>query len=198
MRTTKQGILTTLDASLLPLGFVRREATWNRGVEAMIDVVDIQINKLGDSMTMNCGVLHPASYVRCWGRPVPEFVEEPDCTVRARLGQLVDGHDRWWPLDDPGLAEDMFQQLVAYGILFVVGMHSIHAMAQFLVTTGSVRKRRPPETIYLASLKLEGGDSAAACALLHEFRQKAIGAWATSTDEILARFGCSQGTTVER
>jgi hypothetical protein len=47
-----------IDKALSPLGFVRHNATWNRRSAQFVDVIDLQVSKSPDSVTMNAGVLH--------------------------------------------------------------------------------------------------------------------------------------------
>src|SRR6267142_2643835 len=109
-----RGIAASIDALLKPEGFEMREAAWNRQAGRLTDVVTLQIDKISQEATINLGVLDPVAFTRCWNRPVPDFVEEFDCTVRPRLGQLVDGRDHWWSLDQPEIVGDVVHELRAY------------------------------------------------------------------------------------
>src|SRR6266568_9007067 len=101
-----------------------REAAWNRRAGQLTDVVTLQIDKSRQKATVNVGVLHPVAYTRCWNRRVPDFVEEPSCTVRARLGELVDGRDHWWSLEHSDVIDDIVRQIARYALPFLHRMHS--------------------------------------------------------------------------
>jgi hypothetical protein len=77
-----------LDEDLGPLGFERLDRTWNRQSTRFVDVVDLQISKAADSVTLNVGVLDP-DYEACWGTEASKIVDEPSCTVRTRIGHLL-------------------------------------------------------------------------------------------------------------
>ena len=77
-------VIAKLDALLIPLGFARQKFTWNRRSASVVDVVDVQLSKAGDAVTVNAGVLDPEVHVALWGSKPPETVEQPTCTVCAR------------------------------------------------------------------------------------------------------------------
>jgi hypothetical protein len=41
--------------------------------------------------TVNVGVAWRHAFETTWQRTLPSFVDEAECTVRARLAQLIDG-----------------------------------------------------------------------------------------------------------
>ena len=89
-------VVMRLDELLTPLGFEWQKRTWNRRSGSLIDVIDVQVSKAGDAMTVNAGVMDPVVRLKCWGTDPPGFVEEPQCTVRVRVGQLIGTKDVWW------------------------------------------------------------------------------------------------------
>jgi hypothetical protein len=185
------GIAVRIDDLLKAHGFRMREAAWNRRVGSLVDVVTLQIDKVGRRATVNVGVLHPVAYTKCWNRPVPDFVEEASCTVHMRLSELIGGRDRWWPLDQPQLEEDVVQKIAAYGLPFFERMHSAHEIESSLARSPIVAKYlRPPQTIYLAVLRHARGDTAGACALLDQFHTKAIGIWKPKAVSLRHEFAC--------
>jgi hypothetical protein len=186
-------ILTRIDAVLKPLGFAWHKVTWNRKSPPFVDVIDVQTSKAGDSMTLNAGVLHQTVHSISWGTEPAAVIQAPSCTVHVRVGQLVDGKDVWWQLDDQAILDDVVGKLGARVLPFLTSMHSIVAMVQFLMSTEAKRKYPDPwSIIYLAILKSEQGDNAGACVLLAEFRKKAGEAWKSRIGEVSARLGCSE------
>lgn len=89
MKMKMKKMTERLDGLLKPLGFVRRKATWNRKSDSLIDVVDLQVSKAGDTVTINSGIVDKDVHEICWGKQLPIFVREPFCTVRSRVGQLT-------------------------------------------------------------------------------------------------------------
>jgi Domain of unknown function (DUF4304) len=185
-----RGIASDIDRHLAPLGFERKEAAWNRRRNGLIDVVSMQVDGVIQKLTLEAGVLHPTAYSKCWGKDVPKYVDTPECTVRSRVGHLINNHDHWWALDQPGIAEDVVANVARYLLPYLDRHQSAAAIEQSLAGSGPVKHLRPPETIYLAILKWERGDVGGACALLDRFHRKALGDWKVSAAQLMERFGC--------
>jgi hypothetical protein len=183
-------IISRCERELSPLGFIRKKSTWNRAIGALVEVVDIQLSKTGDSVTMNAGVLSRRIYSECWGRSANQFVDEAECTVRARIGQLIDGKDRWWSIDNLKASEEVVECIELYVIPFFARMKLPEEMCDWLVSTGAASSKYPPPTIYLALLQAELGNIDAACTTLVELERRALGAWKGSAQDIARRIGC--------
>jgi len=151
-----KNIKARLDELLKPIGFVRHKDVWNRKFGTFIDVIDIQTSKAGDTITINSGVLNSEVSKLFSGAPLGSTnVDEPSCTVRARVGQLIDDKDLWWSLSDSAIEKDVVEKVVTYVLPFLERMHSIEAMEQFLIDANVVKKNYPPPIIYLALLKMK-------------------------------------------
>ena len=183
-------VIARMDAVLLPLGFHRKKATWNRSVGTFVDAIEIQVNKAGGLVTINAGVLDPEVYRVCWNAPPPAAVEVPSCTVNARVGQLVDLNDRWWPLDAEGTPGEVAESLRRYVVPFLERMHTDAAMEQFLLDSQVTKQRYPLPIIHLAVLTHRSGDKVGACRILADLVQRAIGAWRDRAAEIGRHLGC--------
>ena len=188
-------LIRRMDGLLRPLPFHRHKATWNRRSGPFIDVIDVQISKSNDMFTINAGVLDPEVYRQSWPDEPKGIIQEPNCTVRARIGELAVGHDLWWDLDDlrkQGMLDQIAETVTASVLPFIDRMHSREAMEAFLTETGVTKDRYPPPVIYLAILMYERGEREGACALLNELRQKICsGPWKARVGEIAERLGCS-------
>ena len=184
-------IVARLDPLLKPIGFSRHGATWNRSVGSFIDVVNVQSSKSRDAITINAGVLHPGAFTKCWGQVLPQFIDEAQCTVRARVGQLIDGKDLWWNLTATDTADDIADKVASPVLPYLEQMHSVNAMVQFLEDGQVVKMKYPPPIIYLAILKDEQGDSNVACALLSDLRNKSGAAWLSRIRRVAEMLGCS-------
>ncbi len=185
-------IITRIDRELTPIGFRRKKATWNREHGLLVEVIDIQVSKGGDSVTMNVGVLSRPTYFGCWGRDAEAFIEEPFCTVRARVGQLLDNKDRWWDVGNSGTGEELVDSLAAQVLPFLERMHSLEAMRDWLASTGMPSPKSPLPSICFAVLQSQLGDIDAACAVLAELENKSLGAWKARAQEVAARIGCKR------
>ncbi|MFA6270767.1 MAG: DUF4304 domain-containing protein [Candidatus Paceibacterota bacterium] len=184
-------VIKRLDEMLNPLGFERQKITWNRKIGSFIDVVDVQTSKTGDTITVNAGVFHSDVHAKCWGNGIPQFIEEPSCTVRARIGQLIDGKDLWWSLDATNIADEVVDKVNTHVLPFLEQMHSAKAMEHFLMKAQVVKQKYPPPIIYLAILKHEQGDVNEACTLLRDLKKKTVGAWQDRISRIAETLSCS-------
>jgi hypothetical protein len=184
-------IVVRLDRELTPKGFSRKKLTWNREQGPLVEVIDIQTSKGGDAVTMNVGVLSRPIYFACWGRDAEPFIEEPFCTVRARVGQLLDNKDRWWDAGGAGVADDLVSCLGTQILPFLERMRSSEAMLDWLATTGIPSPKSPLPSICFAVLQSQLGDIGAACAVLADLERKALGAWKARAHEVAVRIGCA-------
>ena len=183
-------ITDPLDALLRPLGFVKRQATWNRRRTTFIEVIDVERSKFGDLVTVNAGVLNVKVHEAFAGTVVPSFVREPICHVRTRIGRLLTGTDKWWPVDDPMTATEITSLVKSRVLPFLDSMRSMQDMEHFLVRQRVTTKRYPPPVIYLALLVNELGDQPRACGLLEDLRLRTGGAWRARIEQVQQRIGC--------
>lgn len=183
----RETIAQRLDTLLVPLGFVRERSTWNRRTGAFIDVIEVSRSSISKTMTVNAGVVYPDAYTACWGEELPAIFEEPLCTVRANIGQLIDGEQLWWRSADVGCFGDVAWFTSVHVLPFLERMHSLEAIDAVLTET----RGYPPPVIYRAVIKRQLGDKSAACALLSKLHSKSAGAWGPHIAEIAARWGCA-------
>ena len=181
-------ILRALDGILHPLGFVRRGATWNRVSTPWVDVINVQVDKFGQDFAINLGVADPGIYERCWRRPLPDWVAESQCTVRARLSVLATGLDRWWGLVDAAALTDVSDLLATHGLAFLQSMHSPERMADFL--GGRVRGLIASEFVCLVLLLDRVGRRREACDTIRDHGGRIVGPWAANIAELAAALNC--------
>lgn len=191
-------IISRLDRELIPIGFSRRASIWNRVHDSLVEVIDIQISKNGDTVTMNAGVLSRPVYAACWGRDAEQFVEEPFCTVRARVGQLLDKKDRWWHIRSASAAEEMADCVRAHILPFLERMRSLEEMRDWLASAGAPSPKAPLPSICFAVLQSRLGDIGGGCMTLANLESKALGAWKARAKEVAVRIGCESASTVRR
>jgi Domain of unknown function (DUF4304) len=181
-------ITEAIDASLRPKGFTQRKAAWNRSDRQLVDVIDLQVSKDSEAVTLNCGVFDPAVHSATWAKDRPKFVGESECTVRARIGALLGERDLWWPLDDPAQTASELASLVRTTVLpFLEEMHDSAEFDAFLART--VEGKRYPDMasqVYRAVRMHERGDDAAARALLREVAESPS-AWHERAIEVASR-----------
>lgn len=185
-------LITRLDRELIPKGFTRKTATWNREHGSLVEVIDIQTSKSGDIVTINTGVLSRPVYFICWGRDAEPFIEEPFCTVRARVGQLLDNKDRWWEISSASAAEEMVEHVRTLVFPFLKRMQSLEEMRNWLASMGMPSPKNPLPSICFAVLQSQLGDINGACKTLADLENKAIGAWKVKAQEVAMRIGCDR------
>ncbi len=61
---SEKAIISKLDDLLKPLGFTRQKTAWNRRSGYVVEVIDVQISKAGDTATINAGVLDTDAHVK--------------------------------------------------------------------------------------------------------------------------------------
>ena len=186
-------LISALDASLKPLGFTRKKAVWNRWVDAVVEVIDVQVSKSGDTVTVNAGVFDPTVHKTIWGEESAEFVEEPFCTVRARIGELLDQRDRWWQLGNDETVGEIVDTVTRVVLPFLQRMRVRGEMASWLDRAEVMKRRQPAELLALAVLMSCVGRRSEACELLALQRNRTNGAWRSRYDAVAQRLGCGPG-----
>lgn len=187
---TRRELTAHLDGILGPLGFARSQLTWNRRAGEFIDVIDIQFGKARPEFAINVGVLALEVCSMFEGQGLLGFVEESRCNIRTRMSALVDGRDKWWPIEGGGGNPDISAMLADYAIPFLDRMHSLVAMKDWLVAQNVVGKKYPPPIMYLAIIDHRLGNAQASCFMLGELRQRSPEAWGPKIDHVLDRLGC--------
>ncbi len=182
-------IISSLDRELASKGFRRKKATWNRDCGSLVDVIDIQTSKGGNAVTLNAGVLSRSIHLTCWGQEAEPFIEEPLCTVRARVGQLLDNKDVWWDVNSSGVSDEIVGCLGARIFPFLERMRTPEGMRDWLLSTGIPSLRYPLPSLYFAVLQSQLGDVRAAAVLLADLEHKALGAWKIRAHEVAVRIG---------
>lgn len=185
-RVISRDLIGAVDAVLNEHGFARKKIAWNRRSDGLVDVVDLQVSKSGDSITLNAGVVDRDVRKLLWGPEPRGFFQEPECTVRSRVGELLGDRDVWWPLDE-NAAHEIARTLVPHVLPFLERMHDQAEMEAHL--SAEVGKRYPPPIIYLAILKHRRGEAAEAEALLRGLYERTSEPWQKRIAELSESLG---------
>ena len=188
----KRLISTKIDTLIVKYQFKGNGMLWNRGYAAFVDVVDLQFNKSKDMFTVNVGVADKFVISACWGLSGLGMVDEPSCTIRARLGELLYGRDVWWSVLDSGGVEEVLRGIEDIAIPFLELNHHIDNMIQFLENDPASR-RYPPGVIYLALLYFRKGEIDRCREIFRSM--ETTGAWAKKTSDILDALNSELGGT---
>jgi hypothetical protein len=182
---------------LKPAGFKRRRNAWRRDSGGFVDIVNLQVSKSFDSLWVNLGVIEPDAYRYSWGEQLGSTFDEARCTVRERLGVLIDGLDHSWPAGDPTSADTIAALLDSLGLNWLDGMHSLGAIERELERVFAAHQQRgyPPEAIALAVVQFKNGHVDAACATLNARRRWPIGLWEDRLDAVAHDLQCPTVST---
>ena len=179
----------SLHAVLRPRGFRKKGARWNRASGSFVDVIDIQKSQWSFSFTVNCGVFLPSAYTLLWEKQPAKFVSEVSCTVRSRIGGLIDDHDLWWDVKQETIPQDVIDDVVtkveAYVLPFLDGLHSLKAMEAYLVEKQVAKYGMCPEAIFLAILICQNGRRDEALALMNDLIERDL--WAERAGAVVER-----------
>jgi len=177
---SKHTIIAAFDAVLLNDGFRRVRNTWNRNSGQVLDVINLQKRSFDSMITVNAGVLHRVVHERSWLEPVPPFVDEAMCTVRLRIGRLIDGLDHWFEINDPETQNVLTTHLIHLVLPTLARHHSLEALEARLIAEGTRLGRYPPPHIYLAVIKSLLNRDSEAQAILHNLLTDLHEPWRTS------------------
>ena len=122
--------------TLKPAGFRRQGRTWNRAVNDVVHVINVQGSgsNYGDvgQFTINMGVYVPSAHQYLWNFPQKQFVTESLCIIRQRPAQLAYGRDHWWSFDSTTdlaqLGNDVRSVIVTHALPFLAPLDSITAV----------------------------------------------------------------------
>jgi len=179
---TKKQLISKVGDVVGKSQFYGQGPVWNRDSADFVDVIDLQISKSKDMFTINVGVADKFVINTCWGLNGSGLVDEPACTVRARLGELLYGRDRWWSLSDSDGVEEVLSSIQNVAITFFQLNHHIDHMIDFLENDPAAR-RYPPGVIYLALLHYRKGDGDRCREMFNSMRL--TGAWSKKASDIL-------------
>lgn len=119
--------------------------------------------------------------------PPPEIADQSQCTVYARVGQLIDGRDKWWPLTEAQIDLDAIKESVNLAISFLSKMQSREQMIDWLIDNKVTAKRYPPPVINLAILMALMGRKSDAYKVLADLQLKVSGPWKDRIEQVHER-----------
>jgi hypothetical protein len=186
---TIKALVESTDATLRELGFFKDGLVWNRSSGEVVEVIDLQVSKSKSEVTINCGVFHKEAYSIVWGRELTGIAEEPLCVIRARVGELVDGHDTWWEISDEATKDALTRAVAEYCLPFLEKVRSARGMEEYLEKT-AMKQKYPLPRIYLATIQVLNGKREAGCSLLADIQKSAVGDWRGRAHEVETRLAC--------
>ena len=135
-----------LDRALKSLGFVRENAGWIRQRGEIQDSIELQ-KRFSGGVTVNLFAKNLETErilksIPCEkGLGILQFGE--------RIGELIDGYDRWWKNDPDGPAE-MADAVLVYGIPWFERVRSLEDEASIWYGRGTIGSWSKPNLVVLA------------------------------------------------
>jgi len=178
----KSNIISNIDRALIQYTFNRKGGLWNRICDNFIDSIHVQMSKSKDTFAINLGVADKFVLRTCWGADGSSMVDEPLCTVRIRLGELLYGRDVWWPLSDDSCIDEITMGITHAAIPFFQCNHCTNRMIETLENQIGGNDRAP-QIIYIALLHYKNGNTDICRTILSNV--KLNDAWSQKRSDIL-------------
>lgn len=122
------------------MSFKKQARTFRREHDDYTDVINIQADRYNDAdqgrFTVNLGVYYPAIADITEAIPVNGAPKEYDCTVRERIGVLMEPHsDSWWEIDrwsnEADTAADLAKAVKNFGLPWLDCLSDLNVVQRF-------------------------------------------------------------------
>ncbi len=138
-----------------------------------VHIPDLRPNLYG-KFTINLGV-HVQGMRTSGGRPAKDWVNEYECHLRKRLGELSHRQDHWWDVLSPNAAADVASAIESAGLPWL----DLHGDAEAVINrwrdVGSAAAGLPPAgPLEVACLLIHRGDLPAAEVVLRDYMSSEI------------------------
>ena len=160
-------------------GFNKKDSTWNRPKDGIVQVVDLQLSRFSgdkeEDFTINLGVFNLQVWKKCWAKEPPKFIKEEDCFPRIRIGYFLNGFsqestDHWWACgaetNESELGNEIARLIEGTCLPYLNDMSDHRSIIEFC-SSGFIALM-PVEKIYLAIIKNSIGDVDSSNELLSE------------------------------
>ena len=162
---TRLSYTRALDLALQPLGFSREGKDWTRVRGEIRDWVNLQKSWVDGSVTVNLFAKNLETE-----RMLESIACEEGLGIRQsgeRIGELIDGRDRWWKNDPNGPAE-LADAVRVYGIPWFERIQSLEDEASKWYGRGTIGSWSKPNLTVLAVTLFRLGALDEALALFEE------------------------------
>ena len=151
-----------LDDLLKPLGFTRDRNNWARTRGDMLEVVNLQVSAIaGVTANLQMHDRETARIVSEIPSKEPLFLIIPS----MRIGELIDGYDRWWKKDPKGPTE-LSEAVRRHGLPYFDRVRTLEEQAAHWYGRGSQKGWHGQSLIGLAVTLYRMGQVEEACAEL--------------------------------
>jgi hypothetical protein len=189
---SRKSYVATLDEVLKPMGFTREGRAWTRRIGTVVETVDLQVSSIAGT-TANLW-----SYDKVTNDLLKEAIPwKPDAGMvipSSRIGDLIDGSDRWWK-NDPNGPTELAEAIRLHAPPFFEGRRSLEDQAR-LFGRAEPRWKRGNTTgrIYLALTLYRMGELEEACAVLQTPPRTIHPSWLAQAESVRKWIGCPPRT----
>jgi hypothetical protein len=185
---TRRSYVAAVDSVLKPMGFTREGKEWSRRVGTMFEHVDLQVSSIAGT-TANLWSYDTATS-ELLKKAIPWKTDVGMVLSAWRIGDLMNGRDRWWKNDPNGPAE-LAEALKTHVPPFFEARRSLEDQARFF---GRAEPRWKPgstaDRIYLALTLYRMGEFEEACAALQNPPRTAPASWLAQAESVRTWLGC--------
>ena len=186
---TRKSYVAAADNVLKPMGFTREGKEWSRRVGTMFEHVDLQVSSIAGT-TANLWSYDTATS-ELLKKAIPWKTDVGMVLSAWRIGDLMNGRDRWWKNDPNGPAE-LAGALKTHVPPFFEARRSLEDQARFF---GRAEPRWKPgstaDRIYLALTLYRMGELEEACAALQNPPRTAPASWLAQAESVRTWLGCA-------
>jgi hypothetical protein len=148
-----------IDAVLNPEGFGRDGRLWSRERDGILDQIDMQVSQFAGT-TANVSMIDLKTRTTLLEATAPDPATSFG-VVNVRIGELMDGSDRWWRKDPTGPAQ-LAQAIKTYALPFLDQLRPLERQALYYGRAGAKPWKHIPSQLYLAMTLYRMGDWAEA------------------------------------
>lgn len=186
---TRRSYVSALDEVLKPMGFTRQGKEWSRRIGTVVEHVGLQVSSIAGT-TANLW-----SYDAATGDLLREAIPwKPDVGMvlsAMRIGNLMNGNDRWWKNDPNGPAE-LADGIRVHAPPFFEARRSLEDQARsFGRAEPRWKSGNTLSRIYLALTLYRMGELEEACAALRNPPKTAPASGLAQAESVRKWLGCS-------
>lgn len=161
---------------------------WNRICGEFVDVVDAQVSKSRDRLTVNLGVYSREIYIDAWPNEQIEFINIVNCIVSVKIGYFSDNIDVWWDIASDSGSSEIAHLLEKFSGDFFRSLHCLRGIELSLEQSGARRSSYPLPAIYLAITIMKQGGIDSGCQLLRGLNSGNLSAWQPRIEHVLRKY----------
>ena len=189
---TRKSYVAAIDDVLKPMGFTRQGKEWTRRIGTVVEHVGLQISSIAGT-TANLWS-YDAATNDLLKAAIPWKSDVGMVLSTRRIGQLMNGYDRWWKNDPNGPAE-LAEAIKTHAPSFFETRRSLEDQARCF---GRADPRWKPSgtasRIYLALTLYRMGEVAEACAALQNPPKTAPASWLEEAESVRKWLECAPET----